>query len=601
MRMPPSASGAAAAGASAAGASAADAHPDSGIPAGRRDPQDEADGQPVGNTAKLDLAGSQNGTAARNGTAAQNGAASQNGAAAHGSGGQVAVARRTGPAAWLEASGRVARTHWLAVLLIAGGVVMRVITELAYRPAIIYIDTLKYLYGAWPGSDPVGYKIPLKLILSFGNLETVALIQHLLGIGIAITIYLVLVRRGVSRWLGALAMAPVLFDAYQLQVEAMIMPDIWFEAIIVAGLAVLLWRPNPTTGMLAAGAFILGASAGVRQVGEVFLVPVVVLAIAIGGGWRKVGKNVLAVGSAFVLALLLYLGGSLELTGHFWFSRSSASLTYGRMAAVVDCATLRIPAIERPLCPSKAMQAKGADWLEHNAAGPYRTYASTLPPSMASQANALTAKFNRAVELQQPQRVISAVLRDSVKLFAIARYTSPGDTPIWRWQFQGNFPSYLQYIHVLPSGIYLQFPKSTRLTLLNPAYGGKPTVIPSLAHFLRSYQLNGGYTPGPLLLLFLIVGLIGSVLAFFRRRLAPHVHQWGLACLTFFVTGVAVLGASDFFEFSWRYQIPALVTLPPAGAIGIAMLVSMIRRSRGAASADGVSGRAPEELATPAQ
>ena len=37
----------------------------------------------------------------------------------------------------------------------------------------------------------------------------------------------------------------------------------------------------------------------------------VILVVAVGGGWRQVGKNVLAVGSAFALAVLLYLGASL--------------------------------------------------------------------------------------------------------------------------------------------------------------------------------------------------------------------------------------------------------------------------------------------------
>ena len=33
-----------------------------------------------------------------------------------------------------------------------------------------------------------------------------------------------------------------------------------------------------------------------------------------------------------------------------------------------------------------------------------------------------------------------------------------------------------------------------------------------------------------------------------------------------------MLLVSDLFEFSWRYQLPALVTLVPAGALGIAAL-----------------------------
>ena len=74
-----------------------------------------------------------------------------------------------------------------------------------------------------------------------------AVLQHLMGLAMAVTLYAVLVRRGALRWLAAVAAAPVLLDAYQLQMEQMIMPDVLFEALIVAGLAVLLWRPVVTT------------------------------------------------------------------------------------------------------------------------------------------------------------------------------------------------------------------------------------------------------------------------------------------------------------------------------------------------------------------
>jgi hypothetical protein len=112
------------------------------------------------------------------------------------------------------------RRNWLASALIAAGIVMRLLVQAAYQPALVYIDTLKYLYGANPGADPVAYKIPLKMILALGgDLNTVELVQHLLGIAIAVAIYAVLVRRGTPRWLAALAMAPVLFDAYQYRNE----------------------------------------------------------------------------------------------------------------------------------------------------------------------------------------------------------------------------------------------------------------------------------------------------------------------------------------------------------------------------------------------
>src|SRR5258708_19071099 len=108
--------------------------------------------------------------------------------------------------------------------------------------------------------DPVGYKGPLRAILLVGNFDAVAAVQHLLGLAMAVVLYLLLLRRGVPRWLAALATAPVLLDAYQVQIEQTIMPDTWFEALIVAGLAILLWPP--ATGGPAAGVVPPGGAAG---------------------------------------------------------------------------------------------------------------------------------------------------------------------------------------------------------------------------------------------------------------------------------------------------------------------------------------------------
>jgi hypothetical protein len=504
-------------------------------------------------------------------------------------------------------------THWLASVLIAGGVALRVLAQMAYHPAIIYIDTLKYLYDSWPGSDPVGYKVPLKLILAVGDLGTVEAVQHLLGIAIAVALYAVMIRRGVPRWLAALAIAPVLFDAYQIQVESMIMPDIWFEALIVGGLAVLLWRSAPGMRLALIGGALLGASPGIRQVGEVMIIPALIFVVAMGGGWRKVIQNATAVTCGFALALLFYLSADYQLAGHFFIARSSVSLTYGRMASVADCATLKLPKVERPLCPSKAQQAWGPDKLDHGANSPLRTYDLTLPAQYYGQKGQLIAKFNRAVEVQQPLRVISGILHDSVKLFALTRYTSPGDTPIVRWEFQRHYPTaqYGPWISVHDHAIWLDLgsleaPKTAKL---NPAYGGPPEVNKRIAAFLRYYQRHGGFTPGPLFALSLIAGLAGSVMAVMRRRRAtaarPTAARFAaarptaIACLFFFMTGFFILGVSDLFEFTWRYQIPAIITLPPAGALGIAALIMAARKPRDPAAADVVPGRAPE-LAAPA-
>src|SRR6202044_923487 len=137
-------------------------------------------------------------------------------------------------------------------VLLAAGLALRVLAQVSYRPALFYIDTARYLYNA-EGMDPVGYKGPLRAILFLANFGAVAAVQHLLGLAMAVVIYVLLLRRGVSRWLAALAIAPVLLDAYQVQNEQAIMPGTWFEALIVAGLAILLWRPRAGWRAVVAG------------------------------------------------------------------------------------------------------------------------------------------------------------------------------------------------------------------------------------------------------------------------------------------------------------------------------------------------------------
>ena len=172
--------------------------------------------------------------------------------------------------------------------------------------------------------------------------------------------------------------------------------------------------------------------------------------------------------------------------------------------------------------------------------------------------------------------------KDAVKLFAAQRVTSPGDTSIARWQFQRAFPLYPPYI-TDPHG-------RLRFAQLNPAgkvkviakgrhLRARPTVSAGLAGFLRAYQLGGGYTPGPLFLFTVLAGLAGSI-GVLRRQASPAQRATATACLLTFFSAVAVLLASDLFEFSWRYQLPALVTLPPAGALGLTVIAGYIATRR---------------------
>jgi hypothetical protein len=464
------------------------------------------------------------------------------------------------------------RRHWLVSALLAAGLVLRVLTQLAYHPALIYVDSLKYLYGVYPGADPLGYRVLLRVFLPVGDLGTITAIQHLLGLAIAVALYAVLLRRGAARWLAALAVAPVLLDAYQLQIEHMIMPDVWFEAMIVAGLAVLLWRPAVTVPFAIAAGLILGSSATVRQVGEILVLPAVLYLLVAGGGWRRAIGTSAVLAAAFVLPIIGYCSVSYAQTGHFWLSAGQPST--GRMAAAADCATLKLPADVRPLCPTPREQAQGADWLEHSRQSPL--HAAAVPPR-ANRAR-LIAALQSAVERQQPVRVAASIAGDAIRLFALTKAGAAGVTPISRWQFQRSYPTYPPWVRVRGQTIVIGLQRRAygpfRFSTLRPSYGGQAQVDRPVAAFLHAYQIHGGYTPGPLLALFTLAGLAGSALTLRRRDRTSGGGQLALACLLFTASAAAVLLVSDAFEFSWRYQLPALVTLPPAGVLGVAAVLS---------------------------
>jgi len=539
----------------------------------------------------------------------------------------------TAPAGWSwprarERAAVALRRHWLICVLLLAGLVLRVLAMIAYRPALLYIDSLKYIFGAWPGNDPLGYNVILKIVLLPGNLTVAVALQHLAGLAMAVTLYLVLLRRGVPRWLAALAAAPVLLDAYEIQVEQSIMPNTAFEACIVAGLALLLWRPRPGPRLIVAGGLMLGLSAPMAQVGQILIVPALAYAVIAVRGWRRKLASGGLLCAAFLLPIVAFSAQQYAANGHFSLAPASGNTIYGRLASSADCAALHLPSYERAVCPSPALARRlGPDGLVHSPVSPDHTYVA--PPGHTHAE--VISDFDHRVLTGQPLRVVAGVLRDSAKLFAVGRVTSPGDTPISRWQFQTSYPTYGSSVYLSPDhtimlGLHYATSGGPQVTQPLPAsMGGRAAVNQPLARFLRSYQRAGGYTPGPLLALAAVAGLLGSValgaLAVARRRTPPAgpgaglaarrreaQYQLALGCLLTFGAAVAVLLASDAFEFSWRYQLPSLVTLPPAGALGIALGISLLRRPRpgdsgGAAAAQlahGEGGPAPVHDGEPA-
>jgi hypothetical protein len=368
----------------------------------------------------------------------------------------------------------------------------------------------------------------------------------------------------------------VLLDAYQLQLEQTIMPDVLFETLITAGLVLLLWRRAASARLVAAGALVLGAAATVREIGAVLVVPAVIFAAAsataaaaaedgagardgAGTRWRRADRAALAAG-CFALPVLAYMTGAYVTGEHFGLGSNGPGPEYGRAAAAADCTTLVVPADERALCPSPAQTRAlgGIDGLLHHPSSP----SHTVPVPPGATRGELLDRFALAVIRQQPERVAWSVARDSVRLFALTRDGNPQVTPITRWQFQTSYPVY-------PRRYSLAY--FTRLAQRNNS-GGDLVAVRSAADILRGYQLGGGYIPGPLYAAFLAAGVLGGLLG---RR-----HGLGGACALVTLAAVVLLVSSDAFEFSWRYQLPAVTMLPLAGALGLTVLITRFRASR---------------------
>jgi hypothetical protein len=300
---------------------------------------------------------------------------------------------------------------------------------------------------------------------------------------------------------------------------------------------------------------VLGAAVTVREIGVVLIVPTVVSAALTVAGWRRrMGRAALAAG-CFALPVLGYLTGTFLVTGHFGMAGNGLSPQYGRAAAAADCAALRVPAAQRALCPSAAQTRAlgGVDGLLHNPRSPGHTV--PVPPGLTR--DEFLDRFALAVFGQQPLRVAASVARDSVRLFALTRDGDPQVTPIARWQFQDFYPAY-------PRRYSLAF--FTRLAAEHG--GGDLAAVQPAASMLRAYQLGGGYTPGPAYAVLLIAGVAGVLAGRGRRA----------ACLLVTLSAVVLLLGSDAFEFSWRYQLPAVVLLPLAGVLGAMVLAARFTR-----------------------
>jgi hypothetical protein len=436
------------------------------------------------------------------------------------------------------------RRHWVFAVLVVCGSVLRALVTVAYLPALFYSDSVDYLLHAYllPVSNwhPPGYSIFLRAVLSTGTLAAVPVMQHLMILGSSILLYVTLLRTGVKAQLAGLACAPLLVDAYQLQIEQYVMSEALFEALIILIIATLLWRPELTGGRVVLTGCLLGAAAVIRLDAIGLILPVAGFLVARRVGWRRTAA-LLAVSAVPVLgmaSLRASEGEGFSITGNM-----GGIWLYARVAPFADCSIAKIPYPEQHLCPTQPLgERPGTSWFENSNYSPARLVqpGHPTPPSELSD-------FARRIIAAQPADYVRAVLGSFAGQFKPTRSQAPGDPSVEPWLF--------------PTSINMRTRFSPNPGLMATLYGGpKPELNLAVAGMLHRYQ-RWVYTPGPAMGICLLIALAGII------RPVRESHRQAAAALLVALGVIVVLGAIATVEFSWRYILPSLVFFPSAAVL----------------------------------
>jgi hypothetical protein len=450
------------------------------------------------------------------------------------------------------------RRHWAVAVVLLGGAAVRVLAEVAIYPGIWFSDTNNYVEVAATGTlSPVrvgGYALFVAPFWHAGSAGALIVTQHLLGLGIVLLLYALLVRRGVPTWLAALAVVPPALDAYLIAVEHAIMSDTAFHAAVVGAIALLLWPERPRLPALAAAGLLLGFAGVVRSVGTPFVAVFFVYLLVRRLGWRAL--------VAFCLPWVLVTAGYAALFdiqhGRFALTTWSGRFLYARVATFADCARLHgLPADERPLCPNPQhrMTPNGYMW------------GHTSPiHGLTAADDGRVRNFAMRVIRNRPLTYASSVAGGVAHFFEPGHRIGHNDYGLAVWTFpldpsRPAYPGYRGPIRPSAPGTLSIYPNRYIDGMV-----GRPRTNARASRWLHYYQ-RYAYASGQVLALCLLV----VVVALLRRRV-----PWRLrldAALLAGSTLAALLVASALSVFSYRYGLIAVLLLPAAAALAGAGLL----------------------------
>jgi hypothetical protein len=432
---------------------------------------------------------------------------------------------------------------------------------LAFRPVMWFGgDSASYLAtGLRLIPDPSrvgGYGFMLFLLRPLHSFAVVAAVQHAMGLAIGVMIYLLARHFRLPGWAATLATLPVFFDAYQLQLEQDMVPDIAFAFLAMLALYLLLrWPGAPWAAAVAALA--LGVTAIFWPVG-LALVAVLLVALGLrllrvltgrtpGGPARSTagkagGRAAVAVlAGAVVCGALPVLGYATWFDIHqheFSLTRSDGVFLWSRTMSFANCAVIKPPSYERVLCPPSGSRQSASLYIwEENSP------LQRLPGGrFSAHTNSLAMSFALRAIAAQPGGYATAVGHDFLLSFYWNRPVHPDAAIVDRYQFADATTAWVSPALHLDGGSVARDQATYN--------GGQPAptrAIQPFASWMVSYQ-KWVYLRGTLLGVILLGGL-GVMIA--RRRFSLAGLPWAFALAIVFVPPLIA-------DFDLRYLVPAV-------------------------------------------
>jgi hypothetical protein len=452
--------------------------------------------------------------------------------------------------------------HRLFALALAAGAGLRLLAVLGYPGALWFAgDSYVYLGAALrlqPNlSKATGYSLFLHALEPFHSLTLVTALQHLMGLGVAVMIYVLLRRSGVGeRWATA-ATLPVLLDGFVIEDEHMVVAETLFTFLIMLSMLLILWRTRVPWPVALLAGLLAGYAVDVRTEGLPLLLmfPVVLLIRGLRGDgswrWRNSRTWLAAVAMAVGCAvpLLGYAAWFHSWHGTYSLSRSDGFYLWGRMSSFAECSAIRPPADELKVCPSGTPSSRTppGDFVWH---APQVHHVPGGPVSVAG--NTLLRDFAIHAVEAQPLGYLHSVLSGLALSVEWPRRPYPDAGTV-----------YFYYFHLTPYAIPAHHSWIRGGTAYSDAvqYGHAiPTrVVKPFAILIDGYE-RVFYTYGPLFGLIMLTGLGGVIrIRRVRGRLPRLAWSPRAGSMLPWATGVVLLvtpiAVSD---FDYRYLLPVL-------------------------------------------